>query len=802
MQVLLLKVPPPLDEELERCFLLEGGKDLSLQVRRAERLEELPESQSPSLVVLGDPGGPLEELVALCRQLRARRSCMQTHLTVLTRRASAELAELARAGADECQAPPGESWGVRLIALRRRLCPEDAHVPDLARLEKPRLSSLEALYVLLSSTSAEIGHDFFQPLVSQLASALRVSIVLVGELVPGGESLQTLTLWVDGGFRRSVTWPVLGSPHQQVVTHGSCHVVEGVQARFPRDPVLQQLNAVGFLGVALKDAQQKPIGVLAVAHTEPLEAGLIDYALMGALGARAGAELARIHVQSELERTRDFLRNILNALPDPVFVKDRAHRFVVLNTAFCRVIGRTEDMLLGMSDYDVVPAQEADVFWKKDEEVFASGQPNENEETLTDGLGSSRTLLTKKAPFTGVGGEPFLVGIIRDVTEWRRLEMQLRLTDRMASVGMLAAGVAHEINNPLAYLSSNLTFISEQLARQELTAAQLTEVRDAVRESLEGAGRVRVIVQDLKSFARADEATQGPVDVHRVIHGALRLVRNEFNHRARLTCTLDPVAAAHGNEARLGQVLVNLLVNALQAFPPARSVEDNSIRISTRSREEWIVIEVEDNGQGMTPEVQERIFEPFFTTKPVGIGTGLGLSICNNLIRIMGGWIEVHSKPGWGSNFRLVLPAFTAKTEAAVATGREKGSAQMLRRKVLLIDDEPAVGTAVRRLLRDMHEVEALQDAREALKRIASGTRYDAIVCDVMMPEMNGVQFFQELERSAPELARRTGLMSGGVFSPQAMEFIESRAVELLHKPFERESLRQFVERLCGGASA
>ena len=147
--------------------------------------------------------------------------------------------------------------------------------------------------------------------------------------------------------------------------------------------------------------------------------------------------------------------------------------------------------------------------------------------------------------------------------------MQLRLADRMASVGMLAAGVAHEINNPLAYVSSNLTYGAEQLGAEELTPEQRAELRDAVRESLEGAGRVRVIVQDLKSFARADDETQGPVDVRRVIEGSLRLVRNEFHHRARLTRSLEPVPPLRGNEARLGQVLVNLLVNALQAFPGA-----------------------------------------------------------------------------------------------------------------------------------------------------------------------------------------------------------------------------------------
>ncbi|WP_224243430.1 hybrid sensor histidine kinase/response regulator [Hyalangium gracile] len=798
MQVLLLKVPSPLGDELERRLPREGGQELQIQVRRVERLEELHGSLPPGLVVLGDSGGPLEELIALCRQVHARRAASQTQLTVLTRRAAAELEALARAGADECLAPPGENWGVRLIALRRRLQPESFQEPDMARLEQPRLSSREALYVLLSSTSADIGYDFFQLLVTQLASAFRVSVAMVGELVAEQDKLQTLALWTEGYLEKSVTWPLKSTPHQQVLTHGSCHFTHDVRKRFPEDTLLQRLEAEGYLGVVLKDSQQKAIGVLAVAHKEPLQAGFIDYALLGALGARAGAELARSRVQSELERTRDFLHNTLNALPDPVFVKDRAHRFVAMNSAFCRAMGRSEEELRGTSDYDIVPAHEAEHFWKKDEEVFVSGKSSENEESHTDGAGNTRIFLTKKAPFTGTGGEPFLVGVTRDITDSRRLEMQLRLADRMASVGMLAAGVAHEINNPLAYISSNLTFAIELLSQETLTPEQRTELRDAILESQEGAGRVRGIIQDLKSFSRADDESQGQVDVQRVIQGALRLMRNEFNHRARLSRSLEVVPPVRGNEARLGQVLVNLLVNALQAFPPDRPADQNRILLSTRSQGEWVHIEVEDNGQGMTPEIQQRIFEPFFTTKPEGIGTGLGLSICNNLIQIMGGWIEVQSKPGWGSTFRLVLPVFAAKSESVAPPVQPKASAQGPRRRVLLIDDELAVGKSVRRLLRDVHEVDVMQDAREALRRIASGERYDAIVCDVMMQEMNGVQFFQELERRSPELARHTGLITGGVFNPQAREFIETRAIDLLQKPFERESLRKFVDRLCG----
>ena len=235
----------------------------------------------------------------------------------------------------------------------------------------------------------------------------------------------------------------------------------------------------------------------------------------------------------------------------------------------------------------------------------------------------------------------------------------------MASVGTLAAGVARGINNPLAYVSSNLSYLSEELSRGELSPGHLSELRQAVVESLEGASRVRDIVQDLKTFARAADDERRPVDVHRTVENALHHMRNEFPGRGRLERWLESVPAILGSEFRLEQVIVNLLKNALQAFPE-RPVDQNLVPISTRSREGWVHIEVEDNGKGMTPEVQQRIFNPFFTTRVEKGRTGLGLSISLALVQLMGGRIEVHSKPGQGSSFRLVLPVFSGKEEGDV----------------------------------------------------------------------------------------------------------------------------------------
>ncbi len=394
-------------------------------------------------------------------------------------------------------------------------------------------------------------------------------------------------------------------------------------------------------------------------------------------------------------------------------------------------------------------------------------------------------------------GDEATAPAVPELTDRERLESQWVLADRMASIGTLAAGVAHEINNPLSYVSSNLSYMRELLSQPELPPEQLMELREVVAEAQEGAGRVSGIVRDLRTFSRADEELHGPVDMAHVVDGALRLLRNQIALRARLTCTLEPVLPVHGNESRLSQIVVNLLLNALQALPD-RTPEENRVRVSLRaSSSRHVELEVSDNGHGMAPDVQRRIFDPFFSTRPVGEGTGLGLSICLTLVQAMGGRIEVSSAPGWGSTFRIVLPAQTTGwSEGPLVPIVPEPVSPRLRRRLLLIDDEPSVGNSVSRLVRDVYEIHVVQDAREALRLLSMGERFDAILCDVMMPGMSGLDFVVELERLAPELALRTGLMTGGAFTAQAREFVGRRTRGLLEKPFERERLCTFVEHL------
>lgn len=239
--------------------------------------------------------------------------------------------------------------------------------------------------------------------------------------------------------------------------------------------------------------------------------------------------------------------------------------------------------------------------------------------------------------------------------ERRRMQEQLVISDRLASMGTLAAGVAHEINNPLASVMANLELASRALSTRPPDDVS-REVGEELEEALEAAARIRDITRDLRVFARADEDQLMPVDVRKVIESTLRMARNKLRHRARLVTSYAPEAYVRASESKLGQVFLNLVVNATQAIPEGRYA-DNEIRITTRVEAGEVRIDVADTGSGMPPHVLDRLFQPFFTTKAAGEGTGLGLSICHRIVASHGGRIQVESTPGQGTCFHLAFPS-------------------------------------------------------------------------------------------------------------------------------------------------
>jgi PAS domain S-box-containing protein len=394
-----------------------------------------------------------------------------------------------------------------------------------------------------------------------------------------------------------------------------------------------------------------------------------------------------------------------------------------------------------------------------------------------------------------------------DVTEQKKMQARLLIADRMVSIGTLAAGVAHEINNPLAALIGNLELLMSELGsdgdagsassrggeRDPLPASvDSSDVRQLLREAREASERVRQIVRDLKIFSRPEEEKRVAVDVRRVLESSLRMAWNEIRHRARLVKDHQSVPLVDANEGRLGQVFLNLIINAAQAIPEGHA-DENEIRIVTRVAPDGrVMIEIRDTGPGISPEILVHIFDPFFTTKPIGVGTGLGLAICQRIINELGGDIWVETEVGRGSIFRIALPVYKVKDVVAF---EESGPAVLSSRRgrVLVIDDEPLVRTFLGRALSPDHDVTVESHAEEALAHIRAGTRFDVILCDVMMPQMTGIDLYNAILRIAPDQAARMIFVTGGAFTGRAQDFLHKTPNAHIEKPFEVRKLRSMV---------
>jgi signal transduction histidine kinase len=399
--------------------------------------------------------------------------------------------------------------------------------------------------------------------------------------------------------------------------------------------------------------------------------------------------------------------------------------------------------------------------------------------------------------------------------ERRKIREQLLISERMASVGTLAAGVAHEINNPLSVVVGNLQVIAQdakllaesldalpaaaraemgdRLARYRSAATSLLE---ATADAEEAGERVRTIVRDLRVFSRSEGDERTAVDVHAVLESSLRMARNEIRHRAKIVRRLGDVPRVDANEARLGQVFLNLIVNAAHAIPEGKA-EANAITVATRRLADMIAVEISDTGSGIPPEVLPRIFDIFFTTKPIGVGTGLGLAICHRIVSALNGRIEVDSTPGTGTTFRVLLRRARSGRTAEVPRHNTVEPSPQRERTVLAIEDEAAIGRTVQRLLAP-HRVTVVTRAREALDRISAGEHFDAILCDLMMPEMTGMDFHAELRRLQPALADRIVFMSGGAFTASGRDFLDRIPNPRIDKPIDAMKLRLLVEAAAG----
>jgi signal transduction histidine kinase/CheY-like chemotaxis protein len=377
-------------------------------------------------------------------------------------------------------------------------------------------------------------------------------------------------------------------------------------------------------------------------------------------------------------------------------------------------------------------------------------------------------------------------------SELQETQARLVASERMAALGQLAAGVAHEINSPLAYVSANIDFALAAFAPAPGPDGGPGEPLSALTQARDGVVRLRQIARDLRLFSHNQNDHREPVDVHRVLESSLMMAAVEIRHRARLVKELGALPTISANEGRLGEVFLNLLINAAQSLPDG-AAHDHEIRVRTSVAGAFVKVEITDTGVGIAPENLAHLFEPFFTTKPAGEGTGLGLSICHGIVTKMGGAIEVTSRPGHGSTFTVSLPIGEIRPDERPQPPAPRPAAPPSgRARVLAIDDDPLVLAAIKRSLAG-HEVVSIDDGRQALTLLAEDHAFDVILCDIMMPELSGVDLHEQMAVVAPLLQERIVFLTGGAFTAGTRAFLDRVPNRRLDKPFDVQELRDLV---------
>ena len=498
-------------------------------------------------------------------------------------------------------------------------------------------------------------------------------------------------------------------------------------------------------------------------------------ALLAAVAAQTALSLQNVRLIEILSSGKDEWEQVVDAIRPAIGIVDLQGRLRRANRAFAEMVGTPVTAIPGQPWLALVPVSWSDVIGR------ALKAPNA--EVLE--MRTQDRIFAVRAHTAGISGSAVL--LIEDVTETRRLQEQLIQSEKLSAVGQLIAGVAHELNNPLASVLGFADFLGES---GQTPPGLLEPVRVIQHEAQRAAG----IVKNLLSFARRQDQERQALDIGPVLKRTLALLNNQLmGMKVDAKLWLDPdLPKIHGSPNQLQQVFLNLINNAAQAM----SASGTGGHVTIRGRK-WlggVAVDVEDDGPGVPSEHADRVFEPFFTTKPPGEGTGLGLSICQGIIKEHGGRITLKSAPGRGAIFSVELPPALAEVpdtaEPAVSAGH-KGS-------VLVVDDEPHILHYMRATLEAWgHRVETASDGSEGLRRALEGG-FDVIITDVRMPRLGGREFFERLRSENPEVAGRVVFATGDTVRDDTQAFLEQSGRPFLHKPFKLAELRSTLSAALG----
>jgi len=510
--------------------------------------------------------------------------------------------------------------------------------------------------------------------------------------------------------------------------------------------------------------------------------------------SRAAAALRDLRAASvQAKANEESLRGLLDRVSDGVLIH-RDGVMLFMNERWAALVSAPDRFeSVGKKILDRVSPENRELIAPRLAEAQKSAPMPAREFHFSRPDGSVITALVHTFP-TIFEGTPALLTYARDVSAERSLETALIASNRMAALGRLAANVGHEINNPLAFLVGNaeraLSLASENGDRANLETS--------IKSVLEGATRVQNIVRDLKVLSRPSSEESGPTDVAKVLESCLRIAERTILPRAKVKMNLHAQSRALCNEARISQVFLNLLMNAAEAIPEG-APDRHTVTVTTEDRPPNVVITIGDTGVGIPGENLGSIFEPFFTTKTDGRGTGLGLSISHSLITAQGGRIEAESELGKGTRMTVHLPIANASSsesdERAGASAPKaddaKRPAPKKRHRVLVVDDEVQLGRLIQSFLSD-YDVVLATSGPEGRKQLDTSAPFDLILCDLMMPDVTGMDLYEHMQRTNPDMCSRFVFMTGGAFTSQAVQFLEkvaARGNACVEKPFRIDAL-------------
>ena len=505
----------------------------------------------------------------------------------------------------------------------------------------------------------------------------------------------------------------------------------------------------------------------------------------------------RKQAEEALRQSEERYRTILDEMQDSYFEVDLAGNYTFVNDANCRAFGYSRQEMLGMDYRAVMVEKDTATIYQDFNEVYRTGKPKKAlpyQFVRKDGSTGFGELSI--SPLRDRQGEIIgFRGIGRDITERvqiegerRELERKAHLASRLASVGEMASGIAHEINNPLTGVIGYAQLLIERDIPQDIKA-DLQVIHD-------GAQRVAGIVKRLLTFAGQQKPGLEYVNINDIIETTLALRTYELEtSNIKVATYLDPqLPQTIGDGGQLQQVFLNLMINAEAEMKLAHG--KGNLLIKTETVDNIIRISFEDDGPGMKKETLERIFEPFFTTREVGQGTGLGLSVCHGIVAEHGGTITVESQLRKGATFIVELPLVTKAEQLKLAEPDAEESVSAAGGRILVVDDEPTILSFLSEALTDEgYEVETVDNASDALEKVKN-ERYSLILLDIKMPGMSGSELYRRIQKIARSLARRVVFITGDVIGASTTAFLSRTKTPYIAKPFDAEELKRYINRI------